>query len=163
MEVNVNLGKGDTMTKILCNDIGLELEIIVEATITNKGSSFVYQNARGFFNNIVKENLKEFYNDETSHRKAINACITLYHLADWCCSTKEEKKKVWQEIPHNDSLESIANGTKHFNREKSYQTGRKKISNMPEKLIMNNGKNIVELRYMLEEIEKYWDSIFNKK
>lgn len=151
------------MTKILCKDIGLEFEIIVDATITNKGSSFVYQNARSFFNNIIKENLKEFYEDETNYRKAINACITLYNLPDWHCPTKDEKKKIWQEIPYNDALESIANGTKHFNREKQYQTGQKKISNMPEKLIMNNGKNIVELKHMLKEIEKYWDLVLNNK
>ena len=151
------------MTKILCKDIGLEIGIMIASTITNKGSSFIYQNARSFFNNIVKENLKEFYNDETDHRKAINACITLYHLIDWYCSTKDEKKKTWQEIPYNDALESIANGTKHFNREKPYQTGRKKISDMPEKLIMDNGTNIVELKHMLKEIEKYWDLVLNNK
>lgn len=151
------------MTKILYEDLGLEVEIIVDATITNKGSSFVYQNARSFFNNIVKENLKEFYKDETDNRKAINACITLYHLTDWHCSTKDEKKKLWLEIPYNDALESIANGTKHFNREKPYQTGRKTVSNMPEKLILNNGKNVLELKQMLKDIEKYWDSILNPK
>lgn len=151
------------MTKILCEDLGLEFEIIVDSTITNKGSSFIYQNARSFFNNIVKKNLKEFYNDETNHRKAINACITLYHLTDWYCSTKEEKKKVWQKIPYNEALESITNGTKHFNRDKQYQTGTKTLSDMPDKLILNNGKNIIELKHMLEEIEKYWDLVLNNK
>lgn len=159
----MTLRKGDAMTKILCKDVGLEIEIIVDSTITNKGSSFIYQNARSFFNNIVKENLNEFYKDETDHRKAINACITLYHLTDWHCSNKEEKKKMWRKIPYNDALESIANGTKHFNREKPYQTGRKKVSNMPEKIILNNGKNIIELKHMLKEIEKYWDSILNNQ
>lgn len=152
------------MAQILYEDLGLEVEIIVDATITNKGSSFVYQNARSFFNNIVKENLKEFYKDETDHRKAINACITLYHLADWHYPIKDERKKIRkEEIPYNDALESIANGTKHFNREKPYQTGRKTVSNMPEKLILNNGKNVPELKHMLTEIEKYWDSILNNK
>ncbi len=68
---------------------------------------------------------------------------------------------MWREIPYNDALESIANGTKHFNREKPYQTGRKTVSNMPEKLILNNGKNVLELKQILKDIENYWDSILN--
>lgn len=157
------LRKGETMAKILCEDIGLEFEIIVDSTITNKGSSFVYQNARSFFNNIVKGNLKEFYKDETDHRKAINACITLYHLTDWHCPTKNEKEKMWQKIPYNDALESIVNGTKHFNKEKPFQTGTRKVTNIPGRLILNNGKNVLELKHILNEIEKYWDSILNNK
>jgi hypothetical protein len=34
---------------------------------------------------------------------------------------------------------------------------------MPKKLILNNGKNVLELRHILEKIEKYWDSKLNNK
>ncbi len=54
----MQLRTGDGMTKILYE--GLEVEIIVDATITNKGSSFVYQNTRSFFYNIVRKPKKKF-------------------------------------------------------------------------------------------------------
>jgi|ERR1035437_495145 cell division protein FtsI/penicillin-binding protein 2 len=139
-------------------EMGLEIEPVINMTVIRKGSSFIYQDPRYFYHKIVKENLKEFYNDETNERKALNACITLYHVIDWHCPSKEEKKKVRKEIPYGEALENIANGTKHYNKEKPYQSGRKDGTHVPEKLIVTNGKNTLELRQILEGIEKFWDS-----
>lgn len=139
-------------------EIGLEIEPVIEMTVIRKGSSFIYQDPRYFYHKIVKENLNEFYNDETNERKALNACITLYHVIDWRYPSKEEKTKISKEIPYGAALESIANGTKHYNKEKPYQSGKKDGTHIPEKLIVTNGKDIFELKHILEEIEKFWDS-----
>ena len=73
------------------------------------------------------------------------------------CKTKQEKKDVSKEIPYSDALESIANGTKHFNLDKPYRTGRKSGTNEPKKLIVIKDDNEIELSKMLKEIEKFWD------
>lgn len=143
--------------------LGLEIEPVIEVTVTRKGSSFIYGNPKHFYFKVIKENLKEFYKDETNERKAINACITLYHMADWHCPNKEERKKIWAEIPYSAALESIANGTKHFNTEKPYQAGKKEGTHLPKKLIVSNGEHIIECKHILETVEKFWDSKIGKE
>ena len=144
-------------------ELGLEIEPVINYTVIHKGSSFIYQDPRYYYHLIIKENLKEFYSDETNERKAINACITLYHLIDWYCPSKEEKKKLRQEIPYGDALESIANGTKHFNKEKQYQAGEKNGTHVEKTLIVTNGKDTLELKEILKGIERFWDSKIGEK
>lgn len=133
----------------------------INATVIHKGSSFENYNAKAFYLNVIKQNLKDYYSDELNTRKVINACITLFHLADWYIPNDKNKRRAFQEkIPFNRVLESIANGTKHCNKEKKYQTGKKEGSYVHTKLIVDDGINTYNLIDVLKAIEKYWDSIF---
>ncbi len=81
-------------------------------------------------------------------------------MADWYWPDKEDRKKAWKEVPFNEILESVVNGTKHFNTEKPYQAGKTDGTHVPKKLIVtnNSGEDTIELKYILEEVEKFWDS-----
>lgn len=125
---------------------------------TNDGSSFDNYNYVVFYQNIVKQNLKEFYNDELNQRKAINVCISLYHMADWYIPNNKPKRKIfYKKIPYNKILECITNGTKHCNKEKEFKTGKKEGSYIPTKLIVENDANTYDLVDILKEIECFWD------
>lgn len=144
------------------SELGMEIEIAVDTTVIKPGSSFIYHEPKYFYHNIVKENLKEFYKDEGNERKAINACITLYHVADWYSKNKEDRKKIYDEMPYSEALESIANGTKHFNLAKPYHTGHKDGTNTEKKLIVIKDKIETELSKILKDIEVFWDSKLDK-
>jgi hypothetical protein len=149
------------VNKISIPDLGLEIDMDINATVIHKGSSFENYNAKAFYLNVIKQNLKDYYSDELNTRKVINACITLFHLADWYIPNDKNKRRAFQEnIPFNGVLESIANGTKHCNKEKKYQTGKKEGSYAHTKLIVDDGANTYNLIDVLKAIEKYWDSVF---
>ena len=150
------------VNKISIPDLGLEIDMDINATVIHKGSSFENYNAKAFYLNVIKQNLKDYYSDELNTRKVINACITLFHLADWYIPNDKNKRRAFQEkIPFNGVLESIANGTKHCNKEKKYQTGKKEGSYVHTKLIVDDGINTYNLIDILKAIEKYWDSVFS--
>lgn len=52
----------------------------------------------------------------------------------------------------------IANGSKHFNPQKHYQSGNIEGTDIPVTLTLNSGNEIIKIEDMLKEIEKYWDS-----
>ena len=84
--------------------------------------------SKSFYTNVIKENLKDYCANELNSRKVINACITLHHLADWYIpNDKNQRMEFQKKISFNGVLESIANGTKHCNKGKKYQTGKKKV------------------------------------
>ena len=140
------------------------IDMDINATVTHKGSSFENYNTLAFYNNVIKPNLKDFYKDELNSRKAINACITLYHLADWYIpSDKTKRNELKSKIPFNEVLENIANGTKHCNKDKKYQTGRKEGSYIDTKLIVDDGSKTYNLIDILKEIENFWDAEFKIK
>lgn len=143
--------------------MGIEIFPNVHIQVERPGPSFIYHEPKYFYHMIVKQNLKEFYSDKGNERKAINACITLFHVLDWFCKTKQEKKDLCKEIPYNDALESIANGTKHFNLDKPYRTGRKTGTNMPRKLIVIKDEKETELSTILKAIEEFWDNKLGKR
>lgn len=150
------------VNKISIPDLGLEMDMDINATVIHKGSSFENYNAKAFYLNVIKQNLKDYYSDELNTRKVINACITLFHLADWYIPNDKNKRRAFQEkIPFNGVLESIANGTKHCNKEKKYQTGKKEGSYVHTKLIVDDGINTYNLIDVLKAVEKYWDSVFS--
>lgn len=150
------------VNKISIPDLELEIDMDIDATVIHKGSSFENYNAKAFYLNVIKQNLKDYYSDELNTRKVINACITLFHLADWYIPNDKNKRRAFQEkIPFNAVLESIANGTKHCNKEKKYQTGKKEGSYVHTKLIVDDGINTYNLIDVLKAIEKYWDSVFS--
>lgn len=150
------------VNKISIPDLGLEIDMDINATVIHKGSSFENYNAKAFYLNVIKQNLKDYYSDELNTTKVINACITLFHLADWYIPNDKNKRRAFQEkIPFNGVLESIANGTKHCNKEKKYQTGKKEGSYVHTKLIVDDGINTYNLIDVLKAIEKYWDSVFS--
>lgn len=141
-----------------------EIDMDINATVTHKGSSFENYNTLAFYNNVIKPNLKDFYKDELNSRKAINACITLYHLADWyILNDKTKRNELKSKIPFNEVLENIANGTKHCNKTKKYQTGRKEGSYIDTKLIVDDGSKTYNLIDILKEIENFWDAEFKIK
>ncbi len=141
-----------------------EIDMDINATVTHKGSSFENYNTLAFYNNVIKPNLKDFYKDELNSRKAINACITLYHLADWYIpNDKNKRNELKSKIPFNEVLENIANGTKHCNKDKKYQTGRKEGSYIDTKLIVDDGSKTYNLIDILKEIENFWDTEFKNK
>lgn len=141
-----------------------EIDMDINATVTHKGSSFENYNTLAFYNNVIKPNLKDFYKDELNSRKAINACITLYHLADWYIpNDKTKRNELKSKIPFNEVLENIANGTKHCNKTKKYQTGRKEGSYIDTKLIVNDGSKTYNLIDILKEIENFWNIELNIK
>lgn len=142
----------------------MELDLDINATVIHKGSSFENYNALAFYKNVIKPNLKDFYEDELNSRKVINACITLYHLADWYIpNDKNKRNELKSKIPFNEVLESIANGTKHCNKTKKYQTGKKEGSYTYTKLIVDDGTNTYNLIDILKEIENFWDIEFSLK
>ena len=144
--------------KICVSELGLEIDLDINATVIHKGSSFENYNARAFYINVIKENLKDYYADELNSRKVINACITLYHLADWYIpNDKNKRNELKAKIPFNEVLESIANGTKHCNKEKKYQTGKKEGSYTYTQLIVDDGTNTYNLIEILKEIEEFWN------
>lgn len=144
-------------------ELGLEIEPIIDITVTHKGSSFIYAHPKHFYYKIVKENLSEFYKDDLNPRKALNACLTLYHMADWHCNNREVRKKLWEKMPYSEALESIANGTKHSNTEKPYQAGYKDSSGPRKELIVSSGDKVIKLTLILKEIEKFWDTKIGEK
>lgn len=149
------------VNKIVVPELGVEIDLDINAKVINKGSSFENYNALAFYQNVIKANLKEFYNDELNSRKAINACITLYHLPDWyILKDKNKRNDLKNKIPFNEVLESVANGTKHCNKSKKYQTGREEGSFISTKLIVDNGSNSYILIDILKEIENFWDNEF---
>ena len=147
------------VNKLFIPGLAVEMDIDINSTVIHKGSSFNNYSVKAYYFNVIKPNLKDFYEDELNPRKVINACITLYHLVDWYAQgNKTKKKELYSKIPFNEILESIANGTKHCNKEKKYQTGKKEGSYVPTKLIVNDGKNTYTLIDVLKEIEKFWDT-----
>ena len=153
------------VNNLIIPELGVEMDIDLNATGIHKGSSFNNYSVEAYYHNVIKPNLKDFYEDELNTRKVLNACITLYHLVDWYTpENKAKKKELYSKIPFNEILESIANGTKHCNKEKKYQTGKKEGSYIPTKLIVNDGKNTYALIDVLKEIEIFWDAeLKNKK
>ena len=150
------------VNKISIPDLGLEIDMDINATVIHKGSSFENYNAKAFYLNVIKQNLKDYYSDELNTRKVINACITLFHLADGYIPNDKNKRRAFQEkIPFIGVLDSIANGTKHCNNEKKYQTGKKEGSYVHTKLIVDDGINTYNLIDVLKTIEMYWDSVFS--
>ena len=148
--------------KISIPELGLEIELNTQAKVIHKGSSFENYNTLAFYNNVIKPNLKDFYRDELNSRKAINTCITLYHLADWYIpNDKSKRNELKSKIPFNEVLENIANGTKHCNKTKKYQTGTKEESYADTKLIVDDGKQTYNLIDILREIDKFWQKIFS--
>ena len=150
------------VNKILIKELGIEIDLDIRTKSINKGSSFENYNTCSFYKNVVKPNLKDFYKDELNTRKVINACITLYHLPDWYIGDKKSRNEFKNKIPFCDVLESIANGTKHCNKEKKYQTGKSESSYSQTKLIVDDGKNTYNLVDILKQIESFWDDEFGK-
>lgn len=144
--------------KISIPELGLEIFPDIKVTLERPGPSFIYHEPKYFYHRIVKQNLREFYKDESDERTAINACITLYHVRDWFCRTKTEKEAISKEMPYSAVLENIANGTKHFNLDKPCKTGRKSGTNVPRKLIVIKDDKEIELIEILKAIEKFWDA-----
>ncbi len=130
----------------------------IETTVTHTQSIFEFYDARAFYRGVIKENLKDFYQDPTNTRKAINACITLYHLADWYWVNDKNKREKQKEIPHSLALSDIANGSKHFNPQKCYQSGKVEGTDIPETLTLNSDNEVIKIEDMLKEIEKFWDN-----
>jgi len=152
------------VNKIVIPELGLEIDLNTQATVIHNGSSFENYNTLAFYNNVIKPNLKDFYKDELNSRKAINACITLYHLADWYIpNDKNKRNELKSKIPFNEVLENIANGTKHCNKTKKYQTGRKEGSYIDTKLIVDDGSKTYNLIDILKKIENFWDTEFKNK
>ena len=85
------------VNKISIPDLGLEIDMDINATVIHKGSSFENYNAKAFYLNVIKQNLKDYYSDELNTRKVINACITLFHLADWYIPNDKNKRRAFQE------------------------------------------------------------------
>ena len=78
--------------KISIPELGLEIFPDIRITVEKPGPSFIYHEPKYFYHKIVKQNLKEFYADEGDERKAINACITLYHVLSYKTSPKHDTK-----------------------------------------------------------------------
>lgn len=112
------------------------------------------------FITCYKRKLKRFYQDSGNARKAINACITLYHLADWYWVNDKNKREKQKEISHSLALSDIANGSKHFNPQKCYQSGKVEGTDIPKALTLNSDNEIIKVEDMLKEIEKFWDNKF---
>lgn len=146
------------VNKFVIPELGIEIDMDINAKVTNGGSSFNNFNYSAFYLNVVKQNLKEFYNDELNQRKAINACISLYHMADWYIPDDKAKRKTfYKKIPNNKILECVTNGTKHCNKNKEFKTGKKEGSYIPTKLIVDNGTTTYNLIDILKDIENFWD------
>lgn len=139
-------------------ELGLTIYPKIETRVTHTQSIFNFYNAKTFYTGVIKENLKDFYQDPTNTRKAINACITLYHVADWYWVNDKNKREKQKEIPYSLALSDIANGSKHFNPQKSYQSGKIEGTDIPETLTLNSENEVIKIEDMLREIEKFWDS-----
>ena len=94
--------------------------------------------------------------DLSSERKAINACITLYHLEDWYWKDDPMKKEKKKEVPYSLALADIANGSKHFEPNRTYLSGNIEGTDIPPILTLNKGEEVIKIEDMLKEIEKYW-------
>ena len=77
--------------KISIPEMGIEIFPNVHIQLERPGPSFIYHEPKYFYHRVVKQNLKEFYADEGDERKAINACITLFHVLD--CFVRQNKKR----------------------------------------------------------------------
>lgn len=101
---------------------------------------FDITNSAQFYEKLVFE-YEELRKDKGSARVGINCAITAYHLAEWAWGdfVKADKAlqndlgfgnvdefKAWldKEIPEFQSMQMIANGTKHFIRKYFPQTNR---------------------------------------
>lgn len=138
-------------------ELGLTIYPKIETTVTHTQSIFNFYNAKTFYTGVIKENLKDFYQDPTNTRKAINACITLYHVADWYWVNDKNRREKQKEISHSLALSDIANGSKHFNPQKRYQSGKIEGTDTPETLTLNSGNEVIKIEELLREIEKFWD------
>ena len=67
---------------------------------------------------------------------------------------KKEKKK---EVPYSLALADIANGSKHFEPNRTYLSGNIEGTDIPPILTLNKGEEVIKIEDMLKEIEKYWD------
>lgn len=137
--------------------LGLTIYPKLEVTATHSQSIFGCFNATVYYKRVVKENLKDFYKDLSSERKAINACITLYHLEDWYWIDDPQKKEKRKEVPYSLALADIANASKHFEPKRTYLSGSIEGTDIPETLTLNRGDEVIKIEDMLREIEKYWD------
>jgi hypothetical protein len=138
-------------------ELGLTIYPKVETTVIHSQSIFSCYNANVYYRRIVKENLKDCYKDLSSERKAINACITLYHLKDWYWKDDPQKKEKRKEVPYSLALANIANASKHFEPKRTYLSGKIEGTDIPETLPLNCGDEIIKIEDMLRKIEKYWD------
>lgn len=143
--------------EINITELGLTIYPKIKTTITHSKSIFGCYSAKVYYKQIVKENLKDFYKDLSSERKAINACITLYHLEDWYWKDDPMKKEKKKEVPYSLALADIANGSKHFEPNRTYLSGNIEGTDIPPILTLNKGEEVIKIEDMLKEIEKYWD------
>ena len=81
------------VNKLFIPELRVEMDIDINSTVIHKGSSFNNYSVKAYYFNVIKPNLKDFYEDELNPRKVINACITLYHLVDWYVQGNKTKKK----------------------------------------------------------------------
>lgn len=137
-----------------------DLIINTEVTITHGKSIFGLMSSKQFFKDVVLPNLTDFYASPLDVRKAINACISLYHLSDWHWLNldKNAKNVKRNAIPYNTALESITNGSKHFNTQKPYQSGEIDGSYTKRALTLNCDEKTIVLKDMLQEIQKFWEN-----
>ena len=84
--------------KVFIPELGIEMDIDINSTVIHTGSSFNNYSVEAYYHNVIKPNLKDFYEDELNPRKVLNACITLYHLADWYTPENKTKKNslIWK-------------------------------------------------------------------
>jgi hypothetical protein len=99
---------------------------------------FGIQNSRDFYEKLVAE-FEDLHHDPMSARIAVNCAITAYHLAEWIwgdwlksdavakaalvINTLDEFKEwVDSQTPYFAAMQSITNGTKHFNQKAFPQT-----------------------------------------
>jgi hypothetical protein len=99
---------------------------------------FGIQNSRDFYEKLVAE-YEDLHHDPMSARIAVNCAITAYHLAEWIWgdwlkgnlaaqaavgvhTVDEFKKWVDTQTPYFAAMQSITNGTKHFNQNAFSQT-----------------------------------------
>ena len=140
-------------------ELGIVIYPEVEVTVTHSQSIFSCYNANKYYKDIVKENLKDFYSDPINERKAINACITLYHLADWYWKDDPKKQEKKKSVPYSLALADLANASKHFEPERTYHSGSIEGTNKAKILTLNHGDQIIKIEDMLHEIEDYWDKL----
>ena len=139
-------------------ELGLIIYPKVEATVIHSQSIFGCYNANVYYQRVVKENLKDFYKDLSNERKAINACITLYHLEDWYWKNDPKKNEKRKDVPYSLALADIANASKHFEPKRTYLSGKIEGTDIPETLTLNCGNEIIKIEDMLRKIEEYWDN-----
>ena len=140
-------------------ELGIVIYPEVEVTVKHSQSIFSCYNANKYYKDIVKENLKDFYSDPINERKAINACITLYHLADWYWKDDPKKQEKKKSVPYSLALADLANASKHFEPERTYLSGSIEGTNKAKVLTLNHGDQIIKIEDMLHEIEDYWNKL----